>query len=294
MDHGFDVAWNERRIMKPVAFDPMEFALPTEIGDCILETAIRAARTAGAIQMRHFRTPGLRATGFLHDVKLETDRACEAAILAAVRTRFPDHAVLTEESGRLPGAGECTWILDPLDGTVNFWHGLPFFCTSIACYRTLDGPSARPAGGLPGLPVAGVVYLPFSRELFHARPGRGAFLNGRPVCIPPAGTPAEAVVSVSFGKRPETMRRMTQRLDRLLPRVRKARCLGAAAAELAYVAAGFLNGLFYEGLKVWDFAAGKIILEEAGGLFEAAETEPDQWRVLAGGSAVIDMMRAPH
>jgi fructose-1,6-bisphosphatase/inositol monophosphatase family enzyme len=280
--------------MTPAGFDPIEHALPAEVADAILDTAIGAAKSAGAIQMRHFRTPGVRATGLLHDVKLETDRACEAAILAILRARFPDHAVLTEESGRLPGAGECTWVIDPLDGTVNFWQGLPFFCTSIACYRTLDGTSARPAGGLPGLPVAGVVYLPFSRELFHARPGRGAFLNGRPVRIPPAGNPAEAVVSVSFGKRPETMRRMAQRLERMLPRVRKARCLGAAAAELAYVAAGFLNGLFYEGLKVWDFAAGKIILEEAGGLFEAAETEPDQWRVLAGGSAVIEMMHAPH
>jgi fructose-1,6-bisphosphatase/inositol monophosphatase family enzyme len=133
-----------------------------------------------------------------------------------------------------------------------------------------------------------VVFLPFSRELFVGVPGRGAFLNERPIRVSSAPSPSEAVVTVSFGKTPEIMQRMTRRLDALLPRVRKARCLGAAAAELAYVAAGFLGGLVYENLKLWDFAAGRIILEEAGGFLEAAETEPGQWRVMAGAPGVRD------
>ncbi len=276
--------------MKPVAFDPIEFAVPAALADSIRDTAISAAQTAGAIQMSHFRTPGVRMTGLLHDVKLETDRACEEAILSSVRARFPDHAILAEESGALPGEGGYTWVVDPLDGTVNFWQGLPFFCTSTACYRRSEGKDANCAAGLPGAPVVGVIYLPFSRELFQAVPGQGAYLNGRPIRAPRVEIPAHAVLSVSFGKRPETMRRMTARLATLLPQVRKARCLGAAAAELAYVAAGFLGGLIYEGLKVWDFAAGKIILEEAGGFFDAVETEPDEWRVVAAAPGLEETL----
>jgi fructose-1,6-bisphosphatase/inositol monophosphatase family enzyme len=131
-----------------------------------------------------------------------------------------------------------------------------------------------------------VVFLPFSQELFVGVPGRGAFLNGRPIRASRSEDLSDAVVTVSFGKTPETMRCTTRRLDALLPQVRKARCLGAAAAELAYVAAGFLGGLVYEGMQLWDFAAGRIILEEAGGFCQAAESEADLWRVIAGAPAV--------
>lgn len=264
------------------AFDPIEYAVPVSVADRISETAIRAARQAGDIQMRHFRNPAVQCTSLLHDVKLETDRLCEAAIVAAIRERFPDHAILTEESGELPGPGGYVWIIDPLDGTVNFWHGLPFFCTSIACCRRSNSAAAKGERGLWGAPVVGVVFLPFSRELFCGMPGRGAFLNEKAIRVRQPQSLAEAVVSVSFGKTPAAMLRMSRRLDGLLPQVRKARCLGAAAAELAYAAAGLLDGLFYEGIQLWDFAAGKIILEEAGGFLDAVEAEPDQWRVLAG------------
>jgi len=278
--------------MTLVALDPLEHALPAAFADRVTETAISAARRAGAIQLHHFRNTTLRCTRLLHDVKLETDQLCEKAIIAAIHDSFPDHAILAEESGELPGSGDCTWIVDPLDGTVNFWHGLPFFCVSIACYRNAG--RANEGGGhagLPGAPVVGAVFLPFSQELFVGTPGRGAFLNGRPIRVSNDERPSDVVVTVSFGKTPEMMQRMTRRLDVLLPQVRKVRCLGAVAAELAYVAAGFLGGLVYEGIKLWDFAAGKIILEEAGGFLEAAETEPGQWRVLAGAPGVRQAFR---
>jgi fructose-1,6-bisphosphatase/inositol monophosphatase family enzyme len=279
--------------MTILALNPLDDALPADLGSRVQQTAVSAARRAGAIQMHHFRNQALRCRRLLHDVKLETDRKCEQVIMAAIRERFPEHAILSEESGMVAGAGECTWVVDPLDGTVNFWHGLPFFCVSIACYRR-TGREAEEDVSINerlGAPVAGVVFLPFSRELFVGAPGRGAFLNERPIRVSSAASPSEAVVTVSFGKTPEIMQRMTRRLDALLPRVRKARCLGAAAAELAYVAAGFLGGLVYEGLKLWDFAAGRIILEEAGGFLEAAETEPGQWRVMAGAPGVRDAIQ---
>jgi fructose-1,6-bisphosphatase/inositol monophosphatase family enzyme len=245
----------------------------------IRDTAVRAAMRAGDIQMHHFRNPALKCRQELHDVKLDTDLKSERAIIAAIRDNFPHDAVWAEESGLLPGAGRRTWVVDPLDGTVNFWHGLPIFCVSVACYRN-DLPSAVP--GLPGAPVAGVVYLPCSREMFVGARGSGATLNARQLGVAPARELGEVMLSLSFGKTPERMRLMTARLGSLLPKVRKARCLGAAAVEMAYVAAGWLGGMIYEGLKPWDFAAGKILVEEAGGFVQAHETEPGLWQLAAG------------
>lgn len=263
--------------------------------DAVRETAVNAARRAGEIQLRHFRQAGVRHQGLAYDVKLETDRLCEQAVVDAIRERFPDHAILAEEGGWLPGSGEAVWIVDPLDGTVNFWHGLPFFCVSVACHHTRGiSPSGaappRPGAGL-GRPIVGVVLLPRTHELFVGLAGRGAFLNGCRIRVAAVQSAGEAVLSVSFGKTPAAMTRMAGRLQTLLPMVRKARCLGAVAAELAYIGAGFLGGLVYEGIKLWDFAAGRIILEEAGGFLEAEENEPDQWRVIAGAPGLRQALR---
>lgn len=237
-------------------------------------TARKAARRAGELQLQHFRRgPAVRSHA-LHDVKLATDRLCEMTVVQTVRARFPDHAVLGEEGGEIPGDGGYLWIVDPLDGTVNFLQGLPFFCAAVACYRR--------NGTSPPTPVAGAVFLPFSGEMFTAVVGRGAEVNGTPLRRREKVSPERAVVSVSFGKTEPLMRRMARRLARLLPRVRKARCLGAAAGELAYIAAGYFDGLFYEGIRLWDFAAGRILVEEAGGFFAARETAPGEWQVAAG------------
>lgn len=261
----------------------------------IEKTAIKAAQQASGILLDSFRCPAPALTRLLHDVKLETDRHCEHEIVGVIREAFPDHGILTEESGWLPGHGDALWVVDPLDGTVNFWHGLPFFCVSVACYHAPAAGKTVLSGHLPPLdlnsPITGVVLLPCTQELFVGSAGRGAFLNGRPFNIPAVGATTEAVVSVSFGKTTQVMDRMTVRLHRLLPGVRKARCLGAAAAEICYAAAGYLGGVFYENLKPWDFAAGKIILQEAGGFLDAVETDPGHWQVLAGAPGMRAELR---
>lgn len=273
---------------------PTEDMVPLDFADRVAATAVVAARRAGEIQMQAFRNKRVQCTRLLHDVRLETDRRCEETIVEVIRRSFPEHAILSEESGLLPGGDEYLWIVDPLDGTVNFWHGIPFFCVSVACYHV--GP-IRPDRDISLLvsferPVAGVVYLPYHLDLFVGTPERGAFLNDRPISVSPAEHPRDLVVSVSFGKTPEMMQCMTQRLERLLPQVRKARCLGAAAAELSYAAAGFLGGVVYEGIKPWDFAAAKVLVEAAGGFLEAKETQPDQWRVWAGAPGVRSLLEA--
>jgi fructose-1,6-bisphosphatase/inositol monophosphatase family enzyme len=234
--------------------------------------------------MRHFRRGDFAAARELHDIKTAVDARCEAEILAAIRGSFPEHAVLSEESGHIAGTGECIWIVDPLDGTVNFWHGIPFFGVSIGCFR-------RNMDGNPGEALAGVVWLPCTAELFLAVRGAGALLNGSPIRAAALRRTGEALVSLSFGKTAAAMRRMTARLEILLPRVRKVRTLGAAAAEMAYVAAGFLGGTLYEGLKPWDFAAARVLLQEAGGTLEAEETETGSWRVLAAAPGVQRALR---
>jgi fructose-1,6-bisphosphatase/inositol monophosphatase family enzyme len=259
------------------------------------DTAIQAAFRAGEIHMLHFRDPLVAHAEALYDVKLETDRLCEEAIVQIIRSRYPDHSILAEEGGRQEGSGKCTWIIDPLDGTVNFWHGLPFFCTSIACYAKSapHGPGKANAGDSRlGTPLVGVVRLPATDELFAAAAGMGATLNGKPIHPDADRRLNQVLVSVSFGKTPPAMQRMAATVADLLPRVRKVRCLGAAAAELAYVAAGYLGAVMYTNLKPWDFAAGKIILEEAGGSLKAVETQPDQWQVEAGGPGLEQALQA--
>lgn len=250
-----------------------------------IATAVHAARKAGELQLSQFRRGNLRASESLHDVKLEMDKQCETVIVAAIKTAFPDHSILTEESGLIPGRGECQWIIDPLDGTVNFWHGLPFFCVSIACFLKSDEskenacPMNRGKGF--GNPLAGVVYLPYTHELFVGAKGMVSTLNGHPIKAAASDRTLASVVGVSFGKTEAVMRQMSKTLSTLLPNVRKVRCLGAAAAELVYVAAGYLGGLVYDGIQPWDFAAAKIIIEGAGGTLEAVEKDTGTWRVLA-------------
>lgn len=263
----------------------------------IKQVAVLAAHQAGQIQLATFRRQNDASHIRLqHDVKLETDRHCEQAVIGVIREAFPDHGILSEESGWLPGSGEAFWIIDPLDGTVNFWHGLPFFCVSIACYycpEHLRGKAIKSGAPLDlSNPVVGVVFLPCTHELFVGSVGKGAFVNDRSFRIPTLAATAEAVVSVSFGKKPEIMNRMTGRLHQLLPRVHKARCLGAAAAEICYAACGYLGGVYYESLNPWDFAAGSIIIKEAGGFIDANEIEPGQWQVLAGASGIRRDLRS--
>lgn len=250
----------------------------------IVETALRAAMCAGEIQLADFRKPGVQVTKLPHDVTIETDRRCEQEIRSILHQEFPSHAVITEEGGIYHGDGDYLWIIDPLDGTVNFLHGLPYFCVSVACYRNhlhrTGNPQEDFCSEIPAIPLAGVVFLPYLREVFIGISDKGAFLNGKPIRVSDVKETREAMIGMNFGKTPDAMQVMSRQLEKLLHMVQKVRCLGAAAAEIAYTAAGFLSGLTYEGLRLWDFAAAKIILEEAGGVFEAVKTGSCQWRVI--------------
>lgn len=212
------------------------------------------AQEAGAVLMRHFRNlDGYEKKGAI-DLVTVADKEAEEAIVAGVRARFPSHAILAEEGGATgPQDAAFTWVIDPLDGTTNFAHGMKNFSTSIAVLHD-------------GHPVAGAVHAPALDELFLAARGEGATLNGRTIRVSPVQDLGDALLVTGF---PYNRREM---LDWLMPTmgsfVSKAQGLlrlGSAALDLSYVAAGFLEGFYEIGLHPWDMAAGALIVEEAGG-----------------------------
>ncbi len=253
--------------------------------DDIVTVAEAAARRAGAIQMEKYGGLLNVDAKLASDIKLEADRLCEAAMLEEITKRFPSHAVLAEESGAAEGA-DCVWYVDPLDGTVNFYHGLPYFCTTLACYRKTGG------GGSDldalGKPLVGVTYSPIIGEMFTAIAGRGLTLNGRRVRIREEQSLSEALCITSIGNDPEVLG-FTERVTlRVCRRIRKARNLGARAYDIANAACGRASGYFEYRVKAWDIAAGKIQVEEAGGRFSLRQCPDGNWVGVASGKNIHD------
>jgi len=258
------------------------------------DTAVAAARAAGEIQKQYYGRALAVDARTAHDVKLEADRLCEQAVLDIIRAAWPDHAVLSEEAGLIGGEGDLYWLIDPLDGTVNFFHGIPYFGSSVACYRrpeaTADAPFPRPLASL-GEPVLGVVYIPPTDELFVGETGQGATCNGQPIRPSAITNLSEAMATVGFGAREGSDRNFIEHCARLAPRVRKLRCLGSAAYDLCNVACGRLSAFYEMRLRPWDIAAGHVILREAGAVLDAVEREPQTWDTVASAPGIYEPFR---
>lgn len=221
----------------------------------LLNIAVRAARRAGETIVRSLnRLDSLDVSSKgRNDFVTEVDRTAEREIIALIRKSYPDHAFLAEESGAI-GEGSVTWIIDPLDGTTNFLHGFPQFSVSIAC---------RIRGRLEHA----VVFDPLRQEIFTASRGRGAHLDNRRIRVSRQRTLAGALIGTGFPYR-ENLRHLDAYLGMLRTVMQVAagvRRPGSAALDLAYVAAGRLDGFFEIGLGEWDTAAGTLLIEEAGG-----------------------------
>ena len=220
-----------------------------------LEFAIDLARKAGEV-LKHYsdREKFVQLKGRANLVTA-ADKESEALIIDAIRQRYPDHAVLAEESGALSGSGPAAakWVIDPLDGTTNFAHQYPFYCVSIALEQE-------------GVVTCGVVYDPVRDELFSGSAGLGSFMNGKRLAVSDASKLADALLITGF---PYNLR---DNMDRLIGDFRAfldesqgVRRGGSAALDLCYVALGRCDGFWESNLHPWDTAAGKVILEEAGG-----------------------------
>jgi myo-inositol-1(or 4)-monophosphatase len=225
--------------------------------------AEEAARTAGRILRA--KLGGARTIEFKGGIDLVTDadKASEKELITFLRGRFPDHAILSEESGYSRGAqGGLRWIVDPLDGTTNYSHRVPHYCVSIA----VEGPR--------GL-LAGVVYDPMQDELFSAGRGQGATLNGAPIRASDASSLERALLCTGFPydvrERPEAPVGL---FTRLIKKAQGVRRMGSAALDLAYVACGRFDGFFEFGLKPWDIAAGALLVQEASGAMKRIDGAP--------------------
>lgn len=238
-----------------------------------LSVAIEAARRAGEMQLAGLRQPVAVRQATRHDVKLQMDVDCEAIIRDTLRAAFPGHAILGEEEGGDIDATVPTWIVDPLDGTVNYSRGLPHFCTSIALQ--IDGEMQ-----------AGVVYAPVTGELFTAEAGGGAWLNSERIAVSQVDRLDRAIVAMGFAKSVETITGMLTEMHELAHAVHKVRILGAAALDLAYVAAGRLDGFLEYGLRNWDIAAGTLLIREAGGRVQLVPAGQYAWDVRADNGRI--------
>jgi myo-inositol-1(or 4)-monophosphatase len=228
-----------------------------------LTAAVRAARAAGRVMRQNLHTPKKINAESRHDIKLELDVRCQRLIERSLRRDFPDLPLLGEEgeSGRTNAARR--WVVDPIDGTVNFAHGIPHACVSIALEEQAAG------GEQPGVyrSVVGVVYDPFTGELWTALRGGPARLNGRIIHVSQRRRLDEAMIAVGFSKSPANLRHSLPLFCRLSRRARKVRSMGSGALALVYVATGRFDGYVERRISRWDIAAGGLIVESAGGEF---------------------------
>ena len=262
--------------------------------DAELDVAVDAARRAGRIQMERYERLERIVHKSEHDVVTEVDDLSEELIIAAVRRAFPTDEFLAEESGRsggkpsgsshgtssppdgaastpAPSAADRLWIIDPLDGTVNYANGIPVFCVSIGL-------------AVDGRPVVGVVHDPTRDEMFTAIAGRGAWLDGAPIHHPLKPRLADAVVSLSL---PSV--RFARREHRIHTSIRVSRNMGSAALQLAYVANGRFDAMVqYGGLSLWDVTAAGLIAQEAGAMVTGITGGP--WFDMVGKSRAMGIV----
>ena len=224
----------------------------SDSSDAFSAVAQDAARQAGALLKVNFG--GVLGVNELkqYDIKLELDVRSQELITAIILRSFPEHAIYGEEGIAGNQASDHQWIVDPIDGTVNYFYGIPHFCVSIAL---------RVAGEI----VLGIIYDPMQDEMFVGRKGQAPELNGQPIQVSGRAAMADAMVTVGFSKNRESIDRGLNRFKDILFQVRKTRMLGSAALGMAYVAAGRLDAYIEETISLWDVAAGIILVETAGG-----------------------------
>ncbi|VVE81951.1 inositol monophosphatase family protein [Pandoraea sputorum] len=251
----------------------------------MLNIAVKAARRAGTIISRaSLDIDTVKVSKKQHnDFVTEVDKAAEQAIIGVLLEAYPDHAILAEESGEEHGNSdsEFQWIIDPLDGTTNFIHGLPYYCTSIALAHK-------------GVVSQAVIYDPTRNELFTASRGRGAFLDGKRIRVSRRDRLADGLIGTGFPFRDlqgvENYLKMFGTMTEHCAGIRRP---GAAALDLANVAAGRMDGFFEQGLNPWDMAAGSLLITEAGGLVGNYTGESDflfEGEILAGNPKIYAQM----
>ncbi len=219
-----------------------------------LELAERAARAAGEVLLSYYGRPpeGVESKSSATDLVSDADREAERTIRELLEAERPQDGLVAEEGSRAEAASGRRWVVDPLDGTINFLYGFPAWAVSVALE---DGDGA----------LVGVVHSPIHGETFRAVRGEGALLGDRTLRVRPERPLEQALVATGFSYEPDRRAVQAEAIAKLLPRARDIRRAGAAALDLAWVAAGRVDAFFERGLHHWDWAAGRLLVEEAGG-----------------------------
>jgi myo-inositol-1(or 4)-monophosphatase len=224
-----------------------------------------------------YRRParGLESKSSATDMVSEADRAAEESLTRLLAAERPEDGILGEEGADAGGTSGRRWVVDPLDGTTNYLYRYRAWCVSVAL---------EDAGG----GIVGVVHDPLAGETFRASRGDGAFLNGDPIRVREPDSIGSALVATGFGYDADVRAGQAEVLRRVLPRVRDVRRAGAAALDLCHVAAGRLDGYYERGIKPWDYAAGALIVAEAGG--RVLELSGGRFGLAAGAPAVAEAL----
>jgi myo-inositol-1(or 4)-monophosphatase len=221
-----------------------------------LNAAVKAARAAGKIMRDNWHLPKRVNSAEAHDIKLELDVRCQKLIEKILHTPFPQFSLLGEEGCTGDASSEYRWVVDPIDGTVNYFFGMPHAAVSIALEQHV---------GKNYKAVLGVIYDPFTDELWTATRGGKTKLNGRAVRVSRRARVNEAVIAMGFSKSRDNLEKSLPHLNRLACRAKKIRIMGSAALELAYVSCGRLDVYIERTINLWDIAAGGLMVECSGG-----------------------------
>src|SRR6266550_664598 len=241
------------------------------------DAAEKAARAAGELLRQNFHRPLRVNAAEAHDIKLEIDVEAQDLITTSLLQQFPQHALYGEEGIVGDQSSDYQWVVDPLDGTVNYFYRIPHFCVSIALR-------------FKGEIIVGVIYDPIREEMWSAQKGEKPRLNGEHFRVSDRKELSEAVLSVGLAKTDKTIDSNLPLFEAMIHRVRKCRILGSAALDMAYVACGRLDAYIERGISLWDIAAGWILVETAGGTVDLRPREDmkDKYSIVAS-NGVIDL-----
>jgi myo-inositol-1(or 4)-monophosphatase len=255
--------------------------------------AVEAAQAAGALMRRNLRLPKKVNAETSHDIKLDLDVRSQALITRKLRLAFPQTALLGEEGVSGSADADSRWVVDPIDGTVNYASGIPHACVSIALQLQVPHHSRRQAPAQFETAV-GVVYDPFTDELWTAIRGQLARLNGKPIHVSRRRDLAQCIASIGFAKSRSSLESALPYFIWLARRVRKIRMMGSAALALAYVATGRFDAYIERGINLWDIAAGGLLIECAGGTFWREPIAGEhRFRMVASNGLVHARLRKP-
>jgi myo-inositol-1(or 4)-monophosphatase len=253
----------------------------------MLETAIEAASEAAKLLKKNFGSTLNINQATQHDLKLEVDELSQNLIAKIILADHPDHCILGEESSAGNPQSDVRWVVDPLDGTVNYFYGIPHYAVSIAAQER-RGPDQWET-------VLGLVLAPEIDELFVTEKGKPSTLQGRPIHVSNRTQLSEAIMSIGFFKNLDAMNHSLEDFSRMIYKVRKLRLTGSAALDTVYVASGRFDGYIEYSIRLWDIAAGQLILENAGGRVQSRPAaEPHSFDVrMWNGKIPIDDLGLP-